>query len=487
MPKPAQRPVRPRLVLAICCVSIVLVVMDISIVNVALPAIQRDLHATTARLQWTVDAYTLVLACFLVLAGSSADRYGRRRTFQIGLAVFALGSLLCALAPGTGWLVAARVLQGIGGTMLNPVAIAIIANTFTGAAERARAVGVFASMSGLALVLGPVLGGFLVGTLGWHAVFWVNVPIAVAVIGLAAFFVPESRGARARRFDPVGQVLVVVLLGCAVSAVIESRPQGWGSPLVLGLLAIAVVALAALVAYEPRRHDPLLELRLFRSVPFSSAIVIALCAMCGFGAFLFLTTQYLQVVRGLSALQAGLALVPLGVVVLAVAPLAGRLTGSAGPRLPLVVAGATLAGGSAVFVRLSPATPAALVVTGFVCFGVFLGAVNPPITNTAISGMPRSMSGVAGSVASVGRQTGTTLGVGLAGAIAGAPADHGGAAYLHAARTVWWLLTALGLIIVASGITSTTRLAHATGARAATLFAEVDQTPEPVAPNRARR
>jgi MFS family permease len=152
-----------------------------------------------------------------------------------------------------------------------------------------------------------------------------------------------------------------------------------------------------------------------------------------------------------------------------------------------VVAGATLAGGSAVFVRLSPATPAALVVTGFVCFGVFLGAVNPPITNTAISGMPRSMSGVAGSVASVGRQTGTTLGVALAGAIAGAPADHGGAAYLHAARTVWWLLTALGLIVVAAGITSTTRLAHATGARAATLFAEVDQTPEPVAPNRARR
>lgn len=468
---------RPRLVLAICCASIVMVVMDISIVNVALPSIRHELDASTSELQWTVDAYTLVLACFLVLAGSSADRFGRRRTFQTGLAIFGIGSLLCGLAPGAGWLIAARVLQGVGGTMLNPVAMAIIANTFTEPAARARAIGVFGSMSGLALVLGPILGGILVETLGWHAVFWVNVPIAVAAIALTALFVPESRGGRVRRLDPVGQVLVVALLGCVVYAVIESPTRGWGSPLVLGLLVVAALALAGLVAYEPRRQDPLLELRLFRSVPFSSAIMIALCAMCGFGAFLFVGTQYLQDVRGLSALRAGFALLPLGAAVMAVAPQSGRLVGSTGPRVPLVVAGGALAAGGAAVTLLTPTTPWLPVLLGTVLFGVANGAVNPPITNTAISGMPRSMAGVAGSVASVGRQTGTTLGVALAGAIAGGPGDGGRAAYVGEMHTVAWMLVGLGLTIVVLGLASTGVRARRTGERAAELFEEVDRSP----------
>src|SRR5690348_13794179 len=177
-----------------------------------MPAMRRDLHAAVSSLQWTIDAYTLVLASFLVLAGSAADRFGRRRVFQAGLAAFGLGSLLCGLAPGTGWLIAARVLQGGGGTMLNPVAMSIVATTFPERAERARAIGVFGSVSGLALALGPILGGALVGGLGWRAIFWVNVPIVAAAVVCAALFVPESRAARARRFDPVGQVLVILVL-----------------------------------------------------------------------------------------------------------------------------------------------------------------------------------------------------------------------------------------------------------------------------------
>ncbi|GAB3432276.1 MFS transporter [Flindersiella endophytica] len=452
-------PRRKLLVLAICCASVIVVVMDISIVNVALPAIRHDLHATVSGLQWTIDAYTLVLAGFLVLAGSTADRMGRRRVFQIGLASFGLGSLLCALAPGIGWLIAARALQAVGGTMLNPVAMAIVATTFPGRAERARAIGVFGAMSGLSLALGPILGGLLVDGFGWQSVFWVNVPIVAAAFVCVALFVPESRAARARRFDPVGQLLVVLLLAGVVYAIIESRTLGWTSPVILGLLGVALLSGVGMVGYESRRADPLLELRLFRSVPFSSAILMALFALCGFGAFLFVTTQYLQDVRGLSALAAGLCVLPVGVLVIVLSPVSGRLVGTLGPRLPLVIAGGALALGGVASVWLGPSTPLPAVLAIYLLFGVFLGMVNPPITNTAVSGMPSSMAGLAGSLASVGRQTGTTLGVAISGTIVGSTATHGGTAFTSAAHAVWWLVFGLGAGVLVLGLLSTSRWA----------------------------
>jgi EmrB/QacA subfamily drug resistance transporter len=461
---------RRRLVLAICCASIVVVVMDISIVNTALPAIRQDLNASVAGLQWTIDAYTLVLASFLLLAGSAADRFGRRRVFQIGLAAFGLGSLLCGLAPSIGWLVAARALQAVGGTMLNPVAMAIIATTFPDPAGRARAIGVFGSMSGLSLALGPILGGALVDTLGWRSVFWVNVPVVAAAIVCTRLFVPESRAPKARRFDPVGQLLVILVLVAVVYAIIESHALGWTSPVILGLLAVAVLGVLGILAHESRRSDPLLDLRLFRSVPFSAAILMALFALCGFGAFLFVTPQYLQDVRGMSALAAGLCLLPLGLLIIALSPVTGRLVGTRGPRLPLVVAGAALALGGAASLWLGPATPLPAVLATYLLFGVFLGAVNPPITNTAVSGMPRAMAGVAAATASVGRQTGTTLGVAIAGTIVGSSATGDGAAFTGAASGVWWLVVALGAAIVAFGLFSTGRRALDTARRAAVLM-----------------
>jgi EmrB/QacA subfamily drug resistance transporter len=468
-------PRRRLLVLAICCASVVVVVMDISIVNVALPAIRRDLHASVSGLQWTVDAYTLVLASFLVLAGSTADRVGRRRVFQVGLAAFGLGSLLCSLAPGIGWLIGARALQAVGGTMLNPVAMAIVANTFTGPAERARAIGMFGSMSGLALALGPILGGVLVDGLGWRAVFWVNVPIVAAALVATALFVPESRAARARRLDPVGQALMILVLGSVVYAIIESGRLGWTSPVILGLLAMAVLGVAGILGYEPRRGDPLLELRLFRSVPYCGAIAMALFALCGFGAFLFVTTQYLQNVRGMSALTAGLCLLPVGALVLVLSPRTGRLVGTRGPRLPLAVSGAALALGGAASLWLRPATPLPVVLGVYLLFGIFLGTVNPPITNTAVSGMPRSMAGMATALASAGRQTGTTLGVAISGTIVGATLVRGGTAFTGAERGVWWLVVGLGVGLLALGLLSTGRWAMATADRAAALFEEVDR------------
>lgn len=445
-------------VLAICCAGIIVVVMDMSIVNVALPSVRADFDASISELQWTVDAYTLVLASFLLLAGSTADRIGRCRVFLTGLVLFGLGSLLCGLAPGVGWLIGARTLQAVGATMLNPVAMAIVATTFPDRAERARAIGVFGSMSGLALALGPILGGALVDGFGWRAVFWINLPIVAAALVCTALFVPESRAARVRRVDPIGQVLVILVLGSVVSAIIEAGGLGWTSPVILGLLLVAVLAAVGIGVYEPRRADPLLELGLFRSVPFSSAILMALFALCGFGAFLFVTTLYLQNIRGLSALSAGLCLLPVGAVIMVLSPLTGRVVGARGPRAPLMIAGAALTLGAAASLWIEPTTPLPAVLAIYLCFGLFLGAVNPPITNTAISGMPTSMAGLAASVASSARQTGTTLGVAVAGTIVGSAASRQG--FTAAEHRVWWTVLALGLGILGLAFLGSTRTAE---------------------------
>src|SRR6478735_8902184 len=220
---------RPWLILVICCMSLLIVGIDVTIVNVALPAIGRGLHASLSGLQWSVDAYTLVLASLLMASGSTADRFGRRRVFQIGLVLFTLGSLLCSLATSVSALVLFRCLQALGGSMLNPVALSIITNIFTEPRARARAMGVWGAVFGMSLALGPVLGGLLVTSLSWRAIFWINIPIGVAAIILTRLFVPESKAGTARRFDPPGQLLVTVMLVTLTYGVIEGPSRGWGS------------------------------------------------------------------------------------------------------------------------------------------------------------------------------------------------------------------------------------------------------------------
>src|SRR3984885_6864343 len=221
---------RRYLVLAICCMSLFIVGMDATIVNVALPSIGRDFHASVSGLQWTVDSYLLVIASLLMLSGSVADRVGRRMIFQIGLTVFTLGSLACSLAPSLGWLIAFRAFQAVGGSMLNPVAMAIVTNTFTDPKERAKAIGFWGSVFGLSIALGPVIGGALVDSVGWRGVFWVNIPVGVAAILFTALFVPESKAARARRPDPIGQILIVAMLGSLTYAIIEGPGLGGHTP-----------------------------------------------------------------------------------------------------------------------------------------------------------------------------------------------------------------------------------------------------------------
>jgi EmrB/QacA subfamily drug resistance transporter len=459
---------RRMLVLAICCMSLFIVGIDVTIVNVALPSIQRDLHAPVSGLQWTVDAYTIVVASFLMLSGSTADRVGRRRTFQTGLALFTVGSLLCSLAPGLGWLIAFRALQALGGSMLNPVAVSIITNTFTDPAERARAIGLWGAVFGASLALGPVAGGALVASVGWRGIFWVNIPIGVAAIILTALFVPESRAARARRLDPVGQALIVVLLASLTYAIIEGPNAGWASARILGCFALAAAALIALVGYEPRRREPLLDLRFFRSAPFSGATVIAVCAFAALGGFLFLNTLYLQDARGFSALHAGLYTLPMAGMTVLLAPLSGRIVATRGPRLPLVLAGIATAAGALMLTRLSAGTSTGYLLASYVVFGIGSGLVNAPITNTAVSGMPRSQAGVAAGLASTSRQVGSALGVAVAGS-AVLSALHGPLrlGFADASHVGWWIIAACGVAILLVGLATSGRWARGTAQRTA--------------------
>ena len=470
MPDPARR--RRLLVLAICCSSLFIVGLDNTIVNLALPAIRRDLGSSLSGLQWVIDAYTVVLAGLLMLGGSTGDRIGRRRTFQAGLVLFGTGSLLCSLAPTTGWLIAFRAVQAVGGSMLNPVAMSIITNVFTERAERARAIGVWGSVIGLSMALGPLLGGVLVDSVGWRSVFWMNVPVVVAVVVLTARFVPESRAPHARRFDAPGQLLMIVLLVGLTFGIIEGPALGWGSPLIVGSFGAAGAALVALLVVESRRPEPLLDPRFFASVPFSAATLIAVAAFAAFAGFLFLNALYLQDVRGYSPLHAGLLTLPMAVMTALLPVVSGRMVARSGARLPLVIGGVAIAVAGCLLLTLDVDTSLLLVAVAYVVFGIGFGMINAPITNTAVSGMPVAQAGVAAGVASTSRQVGSALGVAVLGSLVtaqlGASLTTGFAA---AARPAWFVVIGCGLAVLLLGLVSTTARARETARRTAERFA----------------
>jgi EmrB/QacA subfamily drug resistance transporter len=435
--------------------------IDITIVNVALPSIGAALHASVSGLQWVIDAYTLVLACLLVLSGSLADRFGRKRVFQIGLSLFSLCSLLCSLAPGADWLIGFRALQAVGGSMLNPVAMSLIVSVFTDRRERARAVGVWGSVIGITVATGPVLGGVLVSALGWRSVFWVNVPIGLAAIVLTQRFVPESRADRPRAYDPPGQVLVILLFASIIVATIEGPRRGWGSPTIVALYVVAALAVAGLLVVESRRPEPLIDLRLFRSPPFSGANGIALAVSASLGGFLFLNTLYLQDLRSYSALRAGLMIIPLAVGQGVAANVSGHLVGTRGTRLPLALGGALLAIGAFLLISLSAGTPIGYLLTTYAVFGVGAGLVAPPVTTTAVSGLPADQAGVAGALVSSGRQFGIAIGVAVTGSIVVGT----GAGFVSSSHVAWAVLGGCGVLALVLGIVSTGRWAQAAAAR----------------------
>jgi EmrB/QacA subfamily drug resistance transporter len=470
-------------VLAICCMSLFIVGLDATIVNVALPSIGRDLHTAVSGLQWTIDAYTLVLASLLMLSGSTADRLGRRRTFQLGLATFTVGSLLCSIAPAIGWLVAFRMVQAVGGSMLNPVAMSIITNTFIEPRERARAIGVWGGVFGLSMAMGPVVGGALVDSISWRGIFWVNVPVGVAAIILTALFVPESKAPRARRLDPPGQVLIIVMLAGLVYALIEGPGAGWGSPKIITCFGLATAALVGLVLVERRREEPLIDLRFFGSAPFSGAVALAICAFAALGGFLLINTLYLQDVRGLSPLLAGIYLLPMAAMVALWSPVSGRLVGSHGTRPSLLVAGIGITAGAVMLTQLTASTATYVLIISYLLFGLGFGIVNAPITNSTVSGMPRAQAGVAAGVASTSRQIGSSLGVAVVGS-ASVSALHGSfrTGFASATHSGWWIIAGCGIAVFSIGLLVSgkwaQRTAHRTASRLMPAAAEHEALPD---------
>ncbi|HET9079854.1 MAG TPA: MFS transporter [Trebonia sp.] len=470
--------------LAICCLSLFLVGVDSTIINVALPAIGRDFRAPVSGLQWTVDAYLLVVASLLMLSGSAGDRVGRRRVFQAGLVLFTLGSLACSLAPGLGWLIAFRALQAVGGSMLNPVAMSIVTNTFTDPAERAKAIGLWGSVFGLSVALGPVIGGALVDSAGWRGVFWVNIPVGIAAFVLAGRFVPESRAAAARGLDPFGQFLVLLLLVTVSYGIIEGPDLGWGSAPVAACFAVAAAAAAALLAWSRRAAEPLLDLRFFRSLPFSGAVLTAVAGTCAFAGFLFLITLYLQEARGYSALAAGEFLLPMALLMALSAPLCGQVIAARGTRVPLLIAGAGIAAAGVMLTFLTAASPGWYVLLCCVVLGAGMGWVNAPATANAVAGMPRARAGTAAGLVSTGRQAGSSLGVAVTGSVLAAGL-HGPLAsgFASATRPAWWIVAAMGACVLVLALVTTGRAGRASATRAAALIDRADNA----APEHAAR
>jgi EmrB/QacA subfamily drug resistance transporter len=340
------------------------------------------------------------------------------------------------------------------------------------------AIGVWGGVFGLSMALGPVLGGALVDAASWRLVFFVNVPIGLAAIVLTALYVPESRATHPRRLDPGGQALVIAGLATLTYAIIEGPRHGWTSAEILALFGASAVCFGTLVPYELRRTEPLLELRFFRSAPFSGASAIAVLAFASLGGFLFLNTLYLQDVRGLSPLNAGLYLLPMAGMLVVFAPLSGRLIGRVGSRPSLVLAAATLITSALMLTRITPTTPTGYLLGSYFLAGIGTGLINPPITNTAVSGMPPSQAGVASAIASTSRQVGMTLGVAVIGAIAGGAISSSiGRGFAAATHPAWWVIAGFGAAILVLGLLTTTRWADQTAKRTARHLSESEMAP----------
>jgi DHA2 family methylenomycin A resistance protein-like MFS transporter len=395
-----------------------LAVMSTTVVSVALPTIGTALHASATSLLWIVDAYVIVYSALLVAGGVFGDRRGRKGIFLLGVVVFGLGSLLCGLAPSTGWLLAGRAFQGLGPALLVPGSLTIIRSLFTGGRERALAIGLWSMCSGLALAVGPVLGGLVVEYAGWRWVFGLNVPLSAALTVAAALFVRRIARTPVRgRFDWAGAVLATTGVAALAYALIEEQPYGWGSPLVFGAAAVCLAAMGAFVLLERRLAEPLVDVTLFGRPAFTAANVAALVVFFAFLGAIVLFSAYFQQVQGRSPVSAGLEVSAIGVAFALAAPLSGRLVGRVGPRLPML-AGLAIAGAATLgLLRLGPHTGTGAIWWDFALLGGGVGLSLTPMTSIAVAAVGAARAGMVSAVHNALRQLGQVLGIAVLGAL----------------------------------------------------------------------
>jgi EmrB/QacA subfamily drug resistance transporter len=399
------------------CFALFMIMLDNTVVNVALPSIQRGLHATTSSLEWTVNAYTLTFAITLVTGGRLGDIYGRRKMFLFGVVVFATASFLIGLAQSDVWLVAFRAVQGVGSGFMMPATLSIITNTFD-ARERGRAIGTWAGVSAMALAIGPVVGGFLVQEVSWQSIFFLNVPVAIVAIAVTLLAARESRDETAiREVDVPGVATLTVGLGALVLGLVQSNEWGWGSPRVLGLFALAVVMLVAFVVVERTRRAPMVDFSFFRSRSFFGANVVAFIVSFAMFAMFFYLALYMQDVLRFTPLEAGVRFLPSTVMIMIVAPIAGRLADRVGPR-PLMTIGLCLVSFALFWMTgITTHSSYGFLIVSFVVLGVGMGLVMSPMSTAAMNSVEVTKAGVASGLLSMTRMVGSTFGVAVIGAI----------------------------------------------------------------------
>jgi len=403
--------------LAILCVSLLVIVIDNTIVNVALPTLVRDLGTSVSDLQWVVDAYTLVFAGLLLTAGSLGDRFGRKGALTVGLVVFGGASAAAAFAGGVDSLIAARAVMGIGAALIMPATLSILTNVFTDARERALAIGLWSGVAGIAVALGPVTGGFLLEHFWWGSVFIVNVPIVVAAIVAGHFLVPTSRNPTRPKLDLVGAGLSIVGLGALVAAIIETPSNGWTSPLILAGFATAVVSLAAFVWWERRIDEPMLDVRFFANPRFTAASMnVALVFFALFG-FIFLATQYLQFVLGYSAFEAGLRTLPFAFALMVLAPLSSKAVQWFGTKRVVVTGMLLFSSGLVVASTATVGSGYPRVMFAMVLMGAGMGLSVAPATESIMGALPLHQAGVGSAVNDTSREVGGALGVAIVGSL----------------------------------------------------------------------
>lgn len=435
-----QRGIRhgTRVILFTMCLGVFIAQLDSQVVNLAIKRIGSDLDAGISKLQWVMDSYNLLYATLLLTGGTLGDLYGRVRIFATGIGLIVAGSIVCALAPNGAVLIAGRAVTGVGAALEVPTSLAILTVAYTDTKERAGAIGIWASCNGIALAVGPTIGGLLVDLAGWRSIFVLVVPVSAAAMALAIKSVPESSDPKGRRLDPIGQLLAILALAALSFVTIEGPHWGWSSPTILGLAAAFVVSGVLFVYRQRGRTGALVPLDIFRQSEFNAALAIAGMMTFGMYAMLFLTPLYLQSLAGMSAFAVGLELLPLSVTFVIVSQYSGALAKHFGPRAMMAAGMAAMGAGLLMLTLVSPRPNMVVIETALLVIGAGLGLNTGPVNAVAVASLPPARSGTASGLINTARMIGATLGIAVLGAVfAVQAAERTAEAMMHGLRLAY--------------------------------------------------